>query len=77
MDLHRGWTEDGGGGTFVPGLNTRNVFTTVELREGQTLVAKNSAPVNHNVHWIGHPVYNPGGNQIVPKGKSLSIACVI
>ncbi len=27
----------GGAGTFVPGLNTRNISTTVEMREGQTL----------------------------------------
>jgi hypothetical protein len=39
------------------------------LREGQDLVAKNSAPVAHNIHWTGHPFKNPGGNVIVPAEK--------
>lgn len=38
------------------------------LREGQELVAKNSAPVVHNIKWTGHPLSNPGGNVIVPAG---------
>jgi hypothetical protein len=43
------------------------------MREGQELVAKNSAPLNHNVHWTGHPLKNPGGNVIVPSKKSFTI----
>jgi hypothetical protein len=40
------------------------------MREGQTLVAKNSSPIAHNSHWTGHPLKNPGGNVIVPaKGE--------
>jgi hypothetical protein len=44
----------------------------VALREGQSLVAKNSAPVNHNVKWTGSQK-NPGGNVILPPGKSHTI----
>jgi hypothetical protein len=44
------------------------------LRQGQELLAKNSAPIAHNVHWQGHPLKNPGGNNIVPPGKSLTIS---
>jgi hypothetical protein len=43
------------------------------MREGQELVAKNSAPIAHNVHWIGFPTKNPGGNVIVPAGQSHTI----
>jgi hypothetical protein len=43
------------------------------LRQGQELLAKNSAPIAHNVHWQGHPLKNPGGNRIVPAGQSLTI----
>ncbi len=43
------------------------------LRQGQELIAKNSAPIAHNVHWTGHPVKNPGGNVIVPAGQSYVI----
>jgi hypothetical protein len=47
---------------FVPHL--------VALREGQILVAKNSAPVVHNIRWVGHPLHNPGGSVIMPaKGE--------
>jgi hypothetical protein len=42
------------------------------LREGQELVAKNSSPIAHNVHWTGG-LKNPGANQIVPAGGSLPI----
>lgn len=31
------FASQGGSSTFVPGLNTRNIATTVEMREGQTL----------------------------------------
>src|SRR5207245_44217 len=38
------------------------------------LVAKNSAPIAHNVHWTGFPLKNPGGNRIVPAKQSLTIS---
>jgi hypothetical protein len=43
------------------------------MRQGQELIAKNSAPMVHNVNWTGHPLHNPGGNRIVPPGGSLPI----
>jgi len=43
------------------------------MRQGQDLVVKNSAPVPHNVKWQGNPLKNPGGNVIVPPGKSYTI----
>lgn len=39
------------------------------LRQGQELVAKNGAPIVHNIRWTGHPLRNPGGNVIVPSQK--------
>jgi len=44
------------------------------MREGQTLVAKNTAPVAHNINWQGSPAKNPGGNVIVPPGKDHKIS---
>lgn len=43
------------------------------MRQGQSLLAKNSAPVAHNIHWVGHPLKNAGGNVIVPAGQSHTI----
>jgi hypothetical protein len=43
------------------------------MREGQHLVAKNSAPVAHNVHVTGHPLKNPGTNPILPAGQSVTV----
>lgn len=43
------------------------------MREGQKLVAKNTAPIAHNIHWTGHPLKNPGGNVIVPPQKQHEI----
>jgi hypothetical protein len=43
------------------------------IREGQELVAKNSAPVAHNVKWAGNPLKNPGNNVILPPGGSVTI----
>jgi hypothetical protein len=41
------------------------------IREGQTLVVKNTAPVQHNIRWIGDGVNNQGGNvTIKPGGKA-------
>jgi hypothetical protein len=45
----------------------------VAIREGQTVEAKNSAQVPHNVRWSGHPLKNPGGNIIVPPGGKHEI----
>jgi hypothetical protein len=42
------------------------------LREGQTLIAKNSAPIAHNVNWTGGKD-NPGNNVILPPGGQLEI----
>ncbi len=44
------------------------------LRQGQTLVAKNSSAIAHNFHWTGYPLKNPGGNSIIPAGGDLKIA---
>jgi hypothetical protein len=44
------------------------------MQEGQTLIAKNSAPVAHNVNWLGSPAKNPGGNKIIPSGKEERIS---
>jgi hypothetical protein len=43
------------------------------MREGQTLVVHNSAPVAHNVNWAGGVAKNPGGNVIVPPGKEHKV----
>ncbi len=43
------------------------------MRAGQDLIAKNSSPIAHNVHWTGRPLKNAGGNQIVPAGQALAI----
>jgi hypothetical protein len=39
----------------------------IAMREGDTLIAKNSAAIPHNVHWIGG-AKNPGNNVILPAG---------
>jgi hypothetical protein len=41
------------------------------LRQGQELVAKNSAPVTHNINWTG--IKNPGGNVLLPPSNSYTI----
>lgn len=38
----------------------------IGLREGQVLVAKNSAGISHNFKWSGHPDVNPGNNVLLP-----------
>src|SRR5439155_3179961 len=45
----------------------------VGLREGQTLVAKNSATISHNYKWSGHPDVNPGGNVLLPRNTEKVI----
>jgi hypothetical protein len=43
------------------------------MRQGQVLVAKNPATISHNFHYTGHPLSNPGANQIIPAGGDLKI----
>jgi len=43
------------------------------IREGQDVLAKNSATIPHNIRWTGHPDVNPGGNQTLPPGKDYTI----
>ncbi len=43
------------------------------LREGQPLVLKNSATINHCPSWRGSPAKNPGGNIIIPPGREYTI----
>jgi hypothetical protein len=43
------------------------------MRQGQELVAKNSASIAHNVKWNGHPLRNPGNNVIIPAKGSYTI----
>jgi len=45
----------------------------IGLREGQALVAKNSAAISHNYKWSGHPDVNPGGNVLLPPGTEKVI----
>jgi hypothetical protein len=42
------------------------------MRQGQVLIAKNSAPIAHNVNWTGG-AKNPGNNVIVPPGQEVKI----
>jgi len=44
------------------------------MREGQTLVAKNSSPIACNFHWEGSPLRNPGSNILLAPGKSHAVA---
>lgn len=44
------------------------------IREGQTIVVKNSAPISHNTNWTGHPLRNPGKNIILPPGGTITIS---
>lgn len=43
------------------------------IRQGQTLVAKNSSMMSHNFKWTGNPIANPGGNVLLPPGASKEI----
>jgi hypothetical protein len=49
------------------------VAHAIGLREGQILVAKNSAAIAHNFKWTGNPAVNPGGNVLLPPGASKEI----
>jgi len=43
------------------------------LREGQVFVTKNSAPVQHNIRWIGDAEKNPGGSVVIMPGGQHEI----
>jgi len=47
----------------------------IAMRQGQVLVAKNSAPIPHNFKWTGNQLVpgNAGGNQLMPPGSELPI----
>lgn len=45
----------------------------VALRQGQSLIAKNSSPIAHNFKWTGNPAKNPGGNVLLPPGGEKEI----
>jgi hypothetical protein len=44
------------------------------LRQGQDLVAKNSAPVAHNINWAG---FKNGGNTLIPASGSYTITGLV
>jgi hypothetical protein len=43
------------------------------IREGQNVVVKNSAPVTHNIRWIGDGIENQGGNVTIKSGDKADI----
>jgi hypothetical protein len=43
------------------------------IQQGQVLLVKNSAPVNHNIQWLGDQDFNKGGNVTLPPNKSHAI----
>jgi len=43
------------------------------IQQGQDVHVKNSAPVNHNIQWVGDGVNNEGGNVTLPPGKEYTI----
>jgi hypothetical protein len=43
------------------------------MREGQTLLAKNSSAIVHNINYHGHPLVNPGNNFLMPPGSKIPI----
>jgi hypothetical protein len=51
--------------TFIP--------HAIGMRQGQVLVAKNSAPMPHNYKYGGNPAKNPGNNVLIPPGGKLEI----
>jgi hypothetical protein len=40
---------------------------------GQTILAKNSAPINHNTKWSGDPRTITEGNETLPGAKSITL----
>jgi hypothetical protein len=51
--------------TFIP--------HALGMREGQVLIAKNSAPMPHNFKWGGNPTKNPGNNVLIPSKGQIEI----
>lgn len=52
----------------------RFVPHVVAIREGQTLVVKNSSPITHNVRWeSANALKNRGDNKSIASGKSIEI----
>jgi hypothetical protein len=45
----------------------------IAIREGQDVLAKNSATIAHNIRWTGHPDFNKGGNVTLPPGKDYTL----
>jgi hypothetical protein len=45
----------------------------IGMREGQVFKVKNSAPVQHNIRWIGDGVNNQGGNVTLKQGDSAEV----
>jgi hypothetical protein len=45
----------------------------VTLREGQTLLAKNSSTITHNFNIQGHPLVNKGQNVLMPPGSKAPV----
>ncbi|MBI3409517.1 MAG: hypothetical protein HY040_14345 [Planctomycetes bacterium] len=45
----------------------------VGLREGQILLAKNSAAISHNYKWTGNPTTPNSGNALIVAGGSVKI----
>jgi hypothetical protein len=43
------------------------------MREGQVFMVKNTAPVQHNIRWIGDGVVNQGGNVTIKPGDKAEI----
>jgi hypothetical protein len=43
------------------------------MRQGQVLIAKNSAPMPHNFKYGGNPTKNPGNNFLIPPGGQMAI----
>lgn len=47
------------------------------IRDGQTLVAKNSSMILHNFKYMGNPIANPGGNVALGPGASHNIVGLV
>jgi hypothetical protein len=45
----------------------------VALRQGQTLLVKNSSPIAHNFKYDGNPLKGIGGNPLMPPNQKISI----
>jgi hypothetical protein len=45
----------------------------VALRQGQTLLVKNSAPIAHNFKYDGNPIKGIGGNPLMPPNSKVPL----